>query len=1080
MINYYHIENKVKIVKKLVRIKLINWHLFANQTIEIRGNSLLSGENGAGKSTFLDAIQYVLTGGKAKFNNAANSQAKRDLEGYVRCKLGIENKTYLRNNEVTTHIALEFRDEMTNVSQIIGVVIEINKSGRIYEHFYVLKNKSISDDLFVENKIILGYSAFKKTLIKNNIEYLFCETKEQARKCFLDVLNINNYKYIELIPKALAFRPIDELHKFVFDFLLNQKDISITELKQNVHSYREFENLLETLKEKEELLEKIANNYKLYNDYINKEDLLKQLKKYSDHQELILREKKLEEKITQTKILIEELNTKKKELDKEYENRQIEIDRLNSFLNKQDIGSIYQELEKKLREKEKQYHKKLTTVNDFKLIIQHEENLMQYVYQNLQKDDNLLLELNNYPLLTKIKQLYERIKEQLVIEINDLKKQKQLLNERIKNVCDEINSLERNNHHFNESITKLKNLITKEIEKVTGRKEAVYALCELLEVSDESWRNALEGYLNTQRFDLIIDVKYFDIALLTYHKYQKQESISGVGLVNTKELGKYELIKENSLATKVRALNKNARSYANMLLNPVVCCENVADLKKFPIAITKSGMLYKNYTARQINHHIYEKPYIGINALKLQLEAKIKERVQLDKEKQRMMKEISEKEFYLEKLRASQLDYINQNLHILKEFNDLKEEINGLKEKYQNYKENQEVKKITQELLMLKESLKISEEEKNTCLIKIGKLSSDLEKYQVEYDSIKETILNINEEYDELVLEYYEDLFKQKLTINNVKEFCEKELKENDKNIKDLKMQLVSQMNNYNIKYQMGFGTNLEDIDNYIKELTRIREYELVKYQKQAQEAREKCELAFKEQFIYQLRENIIDAKKELDYLNQALASKKFGNDEYEFIYQASHNLEYRKYYELIMSDGIIDLPLFAENISEQNKLVLKDLYDKLVIDSNDSKAQELLQELCDYRNYMSYDIKIKHYNGEITYFSKVSREKSGGETQTPFYVVIAASFEQLITDKLQKSPACFVMFDEAFNNMDESRINAMMNFYQQLDIQLLIAVPPQRIETIIPYVNTTLIVMKDENKSYIESFSYQNKESTM
>lgn len=158
---------------KLRRIKLINWHLFRNQTIEISGNSLISGENGAGKSTFLDAIQYVLTIGKAKFNTAANNKAKRDLEGYLRCKLGVENKTYLRNGDVTSHVALEFYDEKNNQVVIIGVVVEINKQSRIYEHFYYLKDCEINDDLFINDKVILNYQNFKKQLMKKEIHFFF-------------------------------------------------------------------------------------------------------------------------------------------------------------------------------------------------------------------------------------------------------------------------------------------------------------------------------------------------------------------------------------------------------------------------------------------------------------------------------------------------------------------------------------------------------------------------------------------------------------------------------------------------------------------------------------------------------------------------------------------------------------------------------------------------------------------------------------------------------------------------------------------------------------------------------------------
>ena len=58
---------------KLVKMKLINWHIFSNHTIEFNGNTLITGENACGKSTVLDALYYVLSGGDTKhFNKAAN------------------------------------------------------------------------------------------------------------------------------------------------------------------------------------------------------------------------------------------------------------------------------------------------------------------------------------------------------------------------------------------------------------------------------------------------------------------------------------------------------------------------------------------------------------------------------------------------------------------------------------------------------------------------------------------------------------------------------------------------------------------------------------------------------------------------------------------------------------------------------------------------------------------------------------------------------------------------------------------------------------------------------------------------
>ena len=43
-------------MKKLTRLKLINWHRFSDVTIDFGDSTLISGENGAGKSTLLKNV----------------------------------------------------------------------------------------------------------------------------------------------------------------------------------------------------------------------------------------------------------------------------------------------------------------------------------------------------------------------------------------------------------------------------------------------------------------------------------------------------------------------------------------------------------------------------------------------------------------------------------------------------------------------------------------------------------------------------------------------------------------------------------------------------------------------------------------------------------------------------------------------------------------------------------------------------------------------------------------------------------------------------------------------------------------
>lgn len=44
------------------------------------------------------------------------------------------------------------------------------------------------------------------------------------------------------------------------------------------------------------------------------------------------------------------------------------------------------------------------------------------------------------------------------------------------------------------------------------------------------------------------------------------------------------------------------------------------------------------------------------------------------------------------------------------------------------------------------------------------------------------------------------------------------------------------------------------------------------------------------------------------------------------------------------------------------------------------------------------------------------------------------------------------------------------MHFYKDLNVQLLIAVPPEKTYIISPYVETTLMVLNNENGTYVKN----------
>lgn len=355
------------------------------------------------------------------------------------------------------------------------------------------------------------------------------------------------------------------------------------------------------------------------------------------------------------------------------------------------------------------------------------------------------------------------------------------------------------------------------------------------------------------------------------------------------------------------------------------------------------------------------------------------------------------------------------------------------------------------------------------------KIKEDSQAYQqvisaLEIIKIDESLINDN--ITKIMNRYYKRYGRNYVTIMNVI----------NNRIKDLDIELNKDITNvcyamkaYNHQFKVGYGEDIADIKVYQDQYYNLRDIEISKRIEDVRNARRKCEQSFQESFISRLYEKIVQARKDIDELNRGLKNKNFNGDSYEFIVGPSKRKEYRKYYDIITTNQkYTSDDLFITTLSEENRAVMNELFNQIALLGEDETGESILQRYTDYREYLDYDIKITHDNGDITFFSKVNREKSGGETQTPFYVVIASSFEQLIKNRPNEDSGCIVLFDEAFNNMDETRIQEMMKFYNELNVQIIVAVPPARSSTIMPYVDTTLMVIKAGNHSFVEGIIHE------
>ena len=110
----------MKLLKKIV---LINWHYLRFETLELDKINFLTGKNGAGKTTIIDAIQLLMLGDTTGhfFNKSASDKSSRTLKGYLRCEIGDDdngNMLYLRNGRFTSYVVGEFYDDVNDACRV--------------------------------------------------------------------------------------------------------------------------------------------------------------------------------------------------------------------------------------------------------------------------------------------------------------------------------------------------------------------------------------------------------------------------------------------------------------------------------------------------------------------------------------------------------------------------------------------------------------------------------------------------------------------------------------------------------------------------------------------------------------------------------------------------------------------------------------------------------------------------------------------------------------------------------------------------------------------------------------------------
>lgn len=1122
-------------MKQLTKLLLINWHYFVHETIPFKQLNFLTGKNASGKSTIIDALQLVLYGDTSGrfFNRAASGRSTRTLSGYLRGELGDDEEygfKYLRNGRFISYIVLEFYDDEKKSFFTAGCCFDVYSENDI-SHLFFHYSGAIPVHDYIVDKIPMDIPALRIFLKSSSVKNpTTTKTGQDFYLTLCSKLGRIRPTFRNLMKKAVSFNPNVDIQDFISEFVCDtQETVDVTQMQENIRSYKLLEEQAEILQKQLDLLSIIMNAHQsfhkskqdalLYSYLISNADVNMQLIKLTNEEKKKL---ELENQLADLSatIVVEKNRLFKLQGDREALQVKLSSDKQAQAIQEMD-NQIHETANRIAHLKQEYATAQINlsrSISAWLNAVDHAASLLPDMHAF---NFNPSFQIRIDDIKTESQQLKDQIipfqaldaasieqtgeagfrscNEKVIalarhcIELSSAVDSEQRDYAKVQSELKyEENTLEKGIYQFPKDVLALKEAVISRLRTTTNEVIPVVIVAEAAEIRSERWRNIIEGYLHTQKFYLIVPPEHFQTALYVYDAIKQKKAVYNTGIVDVKKLMRMNpppTASAGSLAEEIETTNPNVRLYLDYLLGHVKKCDNIKELRQHKTAVTADGMLYQNYVARALNPDRWRKPAIGQSAIKKRLE-------DVRQEIKRLLANISScstLKVALEKstsLSAISEAEMRQAISAAKGIADiplLQSDLEQLENSRRSIDESaviaikRHIEHLEADIMLVSRTMEghihehnIYSERLRVCqVVQIPAFKQDLLHKQTELAKTypKEWIAQTGN------IRYQRELLSRG-SAAAIHQAFPRELSRAKNHQDDMWQKVCILRQDYNNQYKMGYDIHAQDNDAYDDAWLELGENKLPDYIARIADTKNKAFEQFREDFISRLNHNIQDAEQQIANLNLALKGSRFGEDTYRFLIVPKS--EYKRYYDMITDTMKLEsYNLFSEQFNVKYKDEIADLFSIITNENTLSKAgssedyEKRVRMFTDYRTYLSFDLEVVNRDNESQRLSKTIGKKSGGETQTPFYVAVLASFAQLYRVGRDKNNSTIrlIIFDEAFSKMDGERISRSVQLLRQLNFQAILSAPSDKIGDIVPHVDNSLCVLREGKETSVEAF---------